>query len=89
MLVVQLILYCMLFTAMVRYSVKGGAIKGLYFYPKAVQDRAYEIGLTDRETVEKDRKRVMRLFYACAYVFRSSGFGYMLFAACGVHVLRS
>ena len=48
---------------MVRYSVRGGAINGLYFYPKAVQERAYEIGLTDRETVKKQRKRFMTLFY--------------------------
>ena len=48
---------------MVRYSVRGGAINGLYFYPKAVQERAYEIGLTDRETVKKQRKHFMTLFY--------------------------
>ena len=53
MIYVQLCLYCLLFTAIVRYSVRGGAINGLYFYPKAVQERAYEIGLTDRETVKK------------------------------------
>jgi len=48
---------------MVRYSVRGGAINGLYFYPKAVQERAYKIGLTDRETVKKQRIRFMTLFY--------------------------
>ena len=48
---------------MVRYSVRGGAINGLYFYPKAVQERAYKIGLTDRETVKKKRIRFMTLFY--------------------------
>lgn len=62
-LLLQLILFCLLFTAMVRYSVRGGAINGLYFYPKAVQERAYEIGLTDRETVKKQWKRFMTLFY--------------------------
>lgn len=63
MIYLQLCLYCLLFTAMVRYSVRGGAINGLYFYPKAVQERAYEIALTDRETVKKQRKRFMTLFY--------------------------
>ncbi|MBQ6039816.1 MAG: hypothetical protein IJL32_03430 [Oscillospiraceae bacterium] len=63
MICLQLCLYCLLFTAMVRYSVRGGAINGLYFYPKAVQERAYEIGLTDRETVKKQRRRFMTLFY--------------------------
>ena len=62
-LLIQLILYCLLFTAMVRYSVKGGAINGLYFYPKAVQKRAFELGLTDRETVKQKRKRFMTVFY--------------------------
>ena len=37
MIAIQLILYCALFTAMVRFAVRGGAIEGLYFYPKAVQ----------------------------------------------------
>ena len=63
MIIFQLILYCLLFTAMVRYSVRGGAINGLYFYPKAVQERAYGLGLTDRETVKKQQKRFMTLFY--------------------------
>lgn len=62
-IIIQLLLYCLLFTAMVKYAVIGGAINGLYFYPKAVQERAYEIGLTDRETVKKQRKRFMTLFY--------------------------
>ena len=48
---------------MVRYSVIGGAINGLYFYPKAVQERAFEIGLTDRETVRRKRKHFMTTFY--------------------------
>lgn len=63
MLFIQLVLYCLLFTAMVKFAVIGGAINGLYFYPKAVQERAYEIGLTDRETVKRKRKRFMTAFY--------------------------
>ena len=48
---------------MVRFSVRGGAIDGLYFYPKAVQDRAIEIGLTTRETMNRKRKIFMTEFY--------------------------
>lgn len=48
---------------MVRISVRGGAVNGLYFYPKPVQERAYEIGLTDRETVKRQRRRFMTAFY--------------------------
>lgn len=46
MIIIQLILYCLLFTGMVRLAVWGGAVNGLYFYPESVQERAIEIGLT-------------------------------------------
>jgi hypothetical protein len=48
---------------MVRYAVLGGAVNGLFFYPKAVQERVFEIGLTDRETMYQRRRRFMTLFY--------------------------
>ena len=41
----------------------SGAIDGLYFYPKPVQERAFAIGLTDRETMNRKRKRFMTAFY--------------------------
>ncbi|MBR1566929.1 MAG: hypothetical protein IJ649_09210 [Oscillospiraceae bacterium] len=63
MLLLQLILYCALFTAMVGFAVRGGAIDGLYFYPRPVQERAIEIGLTDRATMVRKRKRFMTAFY--------------------------
>ena len=56
-------LYCLLFTGMVKYSVRGGALDGLYFYPKHVQERAIEIGLTTRETISEKRRNFMILFY--------------------------
>lgn len=48
---------------MVKLSVRGGAINALYFYPKAVQDKAIEIGLTDRDTMNRKRKHFMISFY--------------------------
>ena len=68
MIAVQLILYCLLFTLMVRYAVRGGAIDGLYFYPKEVQERAIAIGLTDRETMQRKRKVFMTEFYVVMLV---------------------
>ncbi|MGN0402338.1 MAG: hypothetical protein ACI4HQ_08775 [Acetatifactor sp.] len=62
-IIVQLILYCALFTGMVAFAVRGGAVNGLYFYPKPVQERAFEIGLADREIVKTKMKRFMTLFY--------------------------
>ncbi len=63
MIVLQLILFCALFTLMVKIAVGNNALNGLYFYPKPVQERAFEIGLTDRETVSKKRKRFMIPFF--------------------------
>ena len=63
MIIVQLILYCLLFTEMVRLAVRGGAVNGLYFYPKPVQKRAIEIGLTTQDTVSRKRKHFMAMFY--------------------------
>ena len=56
MIVLQLLLYCLLFTAMVKIAVIGGVVNGLYFYPKEVQDRAIELGLIDRNTMNRKRK---------------------------------
>lgn len=58
----------MLFTVMVKFAVCGGAINGLYFYPKSVQERAIEIGLTDKETMNRKRKSFMILFYVVMLV---------------------
>ena len=63
MIVLQLILYCLLFTAMVKIAAIGGAVNGLYFYPKAVQDRAIELGLIGRDAMDRKRKRFMISFY--------------------------
>lgn len=70
MLPLQLLLYCLLFTAMVKLAVIGGAVNGLYFYPKAVQDRAIELGLTTRETMNRKRKLFMTSFYIVMLVGR-------------------
>ena len=51
MIILQLALYCALFTLMVKIGVGNNALNGLYFYPKPVQEKVYELGLIDRETV--------------------------------------
>ena len=63
MIIVQLILYCALFTLMVKSGVGNSALNGLYFYPKPVREKVYELGLTDRETVARKRKRFMIPFF--------------------------
>ena len=64
MIILQLILYCALFTLMVKLGVGNDALNGLFFYPETVQEKVYELGLTDRETVARKRKRFMTAFFA-------------------------
>ena len=59
MIVLQLILFCALFALMVKLAVRNDALNALYFYPKPVQERVYELGLTDRETVARKREQFM------------------------------
>ena len=63
MIVLQLALFCALFTLMVKLAVGGSALNGLYFYPKPVQEKVYVLGLTDRETVARKRKHFMIPFF--------------------------
>ena len=63
-ILVQLVLYCALFTGMVKLGVGSSPLNGLFFYPKPVQERVYGLGLTDRETVAGKRKRFMTAFFA-------------------------
>lgn len=60
----ELILYCLLFFAMVKYAVRNGAADALYFYPKAVRKRAIAIGLSTEEEISRRRKEFMPLFFA-------------------------
>ena len=62
MLIVQLCLFCALFTALVYLFTWGKAVNTLYFYPKPVQERAFEIGLANRADVARKRKRFLIFF---------------------------
>ena len=64
MLVIQLILFCALFTLMVKLAVGNNALNGLFFYPRPVQEKVYELRLADRQAVSDRRKRFMILFFA-------------------------
>ena len=63
MIFLQLILFCALFTLMVKLAVRDNALNGLYFYPKPVQERAFAIGLSDPQTMALKRKRFMIPFF--------------------------
>lgn len=68
MIVLQLVIYCLIFTLMVRFAVRGGAIDGLYFYPKDIRDRAIDLGLTTKESINRKRKIFMTEFYVIMLV---------------------
>ena len=47
---------------MVKLAVRGGAVNGLYFYPKTVQERAFKIGLSTPALMAEKKKRFMLPF---------------------------
>ena len=61
-LVLQVVLYCLLFTALVALSFRGKAINIIYFYPKSVIDKAVEFGYTDYRTVKRNKLIFYSLF---------------------------
>ena len=63
MILIQLVLYCALFTLMVKIGVGNNALNGLYFYPKPVQEKVYELGLSDQDTVSRKRTQFMIPFF--------------------------
>ncbi len=63
MILLQLALYCFLFTLMVKLGVGNDPLNGLFFYPKPVQERAYELGLATRQKVSRQRTVFMTLFF--------------------------
>jgi hypothetical protein len=62
-LALQLVLFCALFTAVVAAVVRDGPLGGLFFYPKSVQERAFQLGLVEREALAHRRTRFMCAFY--------------------------
>ena len=64
LIILQLFLFCLLFTLMVKLAVGGSALNGLYFYPKEYQEKAYEKNLTDPESVKRKRIFFMLPFFA-------------------------
>ena len=62
MILRDLFLYCAVFTVLVKIFAGKSPLDCLYFYPKRVQERVYELGLTDEETVRKKRKVFLIVF---------------------------
>ena len=54
-IVLQLIIYCAVFTLMVKLAAGNDPLNCLYFYPGPVQERVYELGLASRDAVRRKR----------------------------------
>ena len=59
---IELIAYCVVFTALIRLFAGNSPLDCLYFYPKEVQNRVYELKLADREEVSRKRKIFLIVF---------------------------
>lgn len=67
MLVLQIILYCLLYIFLVKCAVKNNGLNCLYFYPKAYIDEAQKRGIADKDSIMKKGKRFMIPF--CIIIF--------------------
>ena len=65
LLIIQLVLYCLLFFLMVKTAVKDNGMNCLYFYPPAFIDEAARRGLADKDETMKRGKRFMVPFSSC------------------------
>lgn len=54
---IELIAYCVVFTALIRFFARKSPLDCLYFYPKEVQNRVYELKLADREEISRKKER--------------------------------
>ena len=62
MLIVQIVLYCLLFVVLVKCAVRDNGIHCMYFYPKNYIDEAQKRGIINKEETMKKGKRFMFLF---------------------------
>lgn len=67
LLLLQNVLYCILFILPVKLAAKNDGMNCLYFYPKAYIEEAQRRGLADKEATMKRGKRFMVPF--CIYIF--------------------
>ncbi|MCM1192340.1 MAG: hypothetical protein NC389_07905 [Acetatifactor muris] len=57
--ILQLFIYLVFFTACIKLLVLGDPVRGIFFYPKPIQRRAFETGLA----TEREAKRRKRIFF--------------------------
>ena len=59
MLLLQIIIFCLLYILMVKYAAGNSGLNCLYFYPKEYIEEAQKRGIADKEATMKKGKRFM------------------------------
>lgn len=67
-LIVEAVIYCIVFTLLVKVFASDSPLKCMYFYPKEYQEKAYELGLVKREDVER-RRHYFHIYFILAMLF--------------------
>ena len=62
MLLLQIILFCLLYISMVKYAAGNSGLNCLYFYPEEYIEEAQKRGIADKEDTMKKGKRFMVAF---------------------------
>lgn len=66
-LLLQIILYCLLYLALVKCAVRNSGRNCLYFYPQEFLDEAQKRGIADKDEEMRRGKRFMTVF--CLVIF--------------------
>ncbi|MBR0417836.1 MAG: hypothetical protein IJI66_01555 [Erysipelotrichaceae bacterium] len=61
-LFIEVVIYCVIFTLVVKLFAGKSPLDCLYFYPEAVQERVCELGLAKREDIAQRRKVFVSIF---------------------------
>ena len=67
LLLLQIVLYCVLFLAIVKCAVRNSGLNCLYFYPEEYIEEAEKRGIADKEATMKKGKKFMVPF--CIFIF--------------------
>lgn len=68
LLLLQNVLYCLLYASLIKCAVRNDGRNCLYFYPKEYIEEAERRGIADKKTTMKKGKRFMILFCIAIFV---------------------
>ena len=57
LVLLQIVLYCLLFVVLIKCAVRNSGLNCLYFYPKEYIDEAHKRGIADKNATMKKGRR--------------------------------